>query len=313
MVRLSALGDVAILEPVVRQRAAQNPDVEFLLAAPPMLQPLFDGIPNLVYIPTKKDSSWRLYRQLKSFSPTVLADVHGVWRTWGLRLLFAFGGTRSCGIDKQRHSRKALLRAKGKDLSGLKPSWQRYDEVLTRAGCSGETRLLPARKTSRGTDCIRVGIAPFAQHKGKIYPLERMEQVVALLSQRGNVEVLLFGSKGESSILEGWAGKYPRVKSVAGKLKFGEELSLIEGLDVMVSMDSANMHFASCKGVRVVSVWGATHPAAGFYGFGQDADDAVMADLPCRPCSMFGKKPCRWGDYRCLAAIAPESIVAKIL
>ena len=42
------------------------------------------------------------------------------------------------------------------------------------------------------------------------------------------------------------------------------ELNLMSHLDVMLSMDSANMHLASLVNIPVVSVWGATHPYAGF-------------------------------------------------
>ena len=52
VVRLSALGDVAILEPVLRQRAAANPDVLFMVAGPPRLQPLFRGMGNVLYDPS---------------------------------------------------------------------------------------------------------------------------------------------------------------------------------------------------------------------------------------------------------------------
>ena len=90
------------------------------------------------------------------------------------------------------------------------------------------------------------------------------------------------------------------------------ELELMRGLDVMLSMDSANMHLASLVGTRVVSVWGATHPYAGFLGWGQRAEDCVQKDLPCRPCSIYGSKPCRYGDYRCLNSITPEEIVKAV-
>ena len=312
MLRLSALGDVAILEPVLRQRAAQCPDVEFLLAAPPMLQPLFVGIPNLTYIPTKKASSWQLFNQLRQYRPTAVADMHGVWRSWGVRALFLLSGVGGCGIRKERSKRKKLLRETDKDLTPLTPSWRRYDRVLQRV--VPELRNQPEPGSS-GRPSLRpsiVGVAPFAQHRGKIYPLDKMERVVALLSEKVS-RVLLFGSRQEKEVLEGWAAKYANVESVAGRYSFEEELGLISQLDVMLSMDSANMHFASCKGVRVVSVWGATHPAAGFYGYGQDPEDAVQIDLPCRPCSMFGNKPCRYGDYRCLVGICPEEIVSRIV
>ena len=83
-------------------------------------------------------------------------------------------------------------------------------------------------------------------------------------------------------------------------------------LDAMVSMDSANMHMASLVNCPVVSIWGATHPYAGFVGWGQKEENFVQLDMPCRPCSIYGSKPCLRGDYACLSGIAPEVIADKV-
>ena len=92
-----------------------------------------------------------------------------------------------------------------------------------------------------------------------------------------------------------------------------EELILMSHLDVMVSMDSANMHLASLVATPVVSVWGATHPYAGFMGWRQSEDNAVQLDMDCRPCSIYGNKPCIHGNYPCIKQIEPETIVARIV
>ena len=92
------------------------------------------------------------------------------------------------------------------------------------------------------------------------------------------------------------------------------ELILMSHLDVMVSMDSANMHLASLVNTPVVSIWGATHPYCGFMGYGQKAENALQIEnLECRPCSVFGNKPCLHGDYRCLIRITPEMVVQKVM
>ena len=112
--------------------------------------------------------------------------------------------------------------------------------------------------------------------------------------------------------MEQWAFQYPRVKSVVGRYSLDNELALISRLDVLLCMDSANMHFASLVDTKVISVWGATHPYAGFYGYHQDPKNAVQLDLPCRPCSVFGQKPCFRGDWACMTQITPEMVVKKV-
>jgi len=144
-----------------------------------------------------------------------------------------------------------------------------------------------------------VGVAPFAAKRGKQYPLERMERFVAERSTKEKI-YLFGGGAREVEILQGWANRYDNVECVAGKYKMEEELEIMRGLRLMVTMDSGNMHLASLVGTRVVSVWGATDPKCGFLGWGQKLEDCRMLDLSCRPCAVYGERGCRYGDYRCL-------------
>ena len=105
---------------------------------------------------------------------------------------------------------------------------------------------------------------------------------------------------------------YPQVVSVIGRMRLAQEMELISQLDVMVSMDSSGMHMASLVGVPVVSIWGATHPYAGFYGWGQDPKDAVQLDMWCRPCSIYGNKPCAFDEYPCMMNLRPQMVVEKV-
>ena len=345
VVRLSALGDVAILAPVVRRRAEANPDVLFTIAAPALLQPFFDGLDNVRYLPTKKAPSRQLYAHLAQVHPTMIADMHRINRIVGADLIFLLHGIPVHAIKKYHWARHRLVRSRHKILRPLISAEQRYEDVFDACGLKSlpqpqhqihskgeelsqrsasavKSNLMGTGNNSQSdfkseSDKIAyhaktIGIAPFSQHQGKIWPLEKMEALVSKLSQRSDCKLLLFGGKTEAAILQSWAERYPNVESLAGKYAFEEELKRIQHLDVMVSMDSANMHFASYYGVPVVSVWGATHPYAGFYGCGQNPEWAVQMDLPCRPCSAYGNKPCRFGDYRCMELITVEKVLETI-
>lgn len=314
VVRLSALGDVAILQPVLKCRAEQNRDVLFTVAAPGVLAPLFDGAENIKFVSvSKKQSAWAIFKRLSLIGPTAVADMHGVNKILWSDVLFILKGVRVCIINKDKWKRRRILRKKNKDLRPLKPSWKRYDEVFDRLGLKGRCDMGDLlQKKERTEDIIRVGVAPFAQHQGKVWPLEKMKTLIRMLSEAGDVEVSLFGGKEDAVILDSWASQYDRVTSKAGKGDFAEELKILGNQDVIVSMDSANMHFASCLGVPVVSIWGATHPMAGFYGWRQREEWAVQSSVPCRPCSMFGNKPCRRGDYKCLQDVTVDRVLTRI-
>jgi ADP-heptose:LPS heptosyltransferase len=158
-----------------------------------------------------------------------------------------------------------------------------------------------------------IGIAPFAKHRGKIYPVDEMEKVVEHLTKQPDTSLFFFGGgKYEEAVLSQWEYQWPNTYCVAGRGTLLLELELISRLDVLVCMDSANMHFASLTGTKAVSIWGATHPYAGFYDYRQPENLAVQVDLPCRPCSIYGNKPCHRNDYACLKQITPERIIEKI-
>lgn len=306
IIRFSALGDVAMLAPVVRAAAEQYPDVEFTMLSQQRFADLFAGMPrNLVFhgVDLKKQSLHEIVSGLGSFD--AVADMHSVIRSVYIRAALRLKGARVASIDKGRRDKRLLT--KGKIHQPLTHTTARYMTVLEALGLP---ITLPAEPVSQsGTG---IGIAPFAAHQGKIYPINRMERVVEMLSRTGERIVLFGGGKQEKTILEAWAAKYPNVESIAGRHSMAEELDIIRSLRLMVSMDSGNMHLASLVGTRVVSVWGATHPYAGFLGFGQSEADCIQRDLPCRPCSIYGNKPCLYKDYRCMD-ITPEEIVKRIL
>ena len=142
-----------------------------------------------------------------------------------------------------------------------------------------------------------------------------MRQVIGMVVGRfPSARLFLFGrGQEEERTFDKWCAEEPRCVNVSRHLEaMQQELILMSHLDLMLSMDSANMHLASIVGTPVVSIWGATHPAAGFMGWNQTAERAVQIDLPCRPCSIYGNKPCLRGDYACMKNIPPEQVVERM-
>lgn len=315
VIRLSALGDVAILAPVLKGVASANSGVLFTVAAPPLLEPLFGGMENVRFLGVKKrQPSWKIYRALKTVGADAVADLHQVNRVGrALGLLWADAllhgrWMRVSRLCKGRWSRFLMVRHWSR--KPRRTQAERYGDVFRRLGLAVPPDEVSACWTVAPSKSATVGFAPFAQHRGKVWPMDRARRLVELLVEAG-CRVVLFGSAEEAGVLEGWCGE--RVVSLAGKKCFAEELDAIRSVAVMVSMDSANMHFASALGVPVVSVWGATHPDFGFYGYRQARENAVCAGLACQPCSAYGAKACRWGDYRCLNAVAAEEVAGRVL
>lgn len=332
VIRLSAIGDVAMTIPVIYSVARENPNDSFVVLTQAFLIPLFMNRPANVEVTgistTGPEKSFRgLFRFAWAFSKydfDFVLDLHNVIRTMIIRTIFRLKGKKVYVVDKARKERKHLTARKNKVLKPIRLVTDRYADVFKSAGLA-YTETFESLFEECPADCTIVselagkkkgkwiGIAPFAKHRGKIYPLDEMERVVAELSKNEEYVLFLLGGKGyEEAVLEQWSFQYPRVKTIVGRYSLDKELALINALDVLLCMDSANMHFASLVGTRVVSVWGATHPYAGFYGYHQKADDAIQLELDCRPCSIYGEKTCFRGDWACMTQLPPEQIVAKV-
>lgn len=331
IIRFSALGDVALSVPVVHCLASQHPDLRITVLTKQACTALFDWMPGNVEtigVDLKKVKGVAglesLYGQLRKRRFDAVADLHDVLRTKYLRTRFRMSGTQVAVIDKGRREKKALI-GHAHNQPSLPHTTERYADVFRTLGYSihpGYERAFDPRhehfapvdkRVGRKMQGERwVGIAPFAAHQGKVYPLEQMHEVCRQLAALG-CRVFLFGAgRTEQDILESWTE--PHVESVCGQLGgLHNEMLLMSRLDCMIAMDSANMHIASLVGIPVVSIWGATHPSAGFTPWHQPSTLIIQRDdLDCRPCSVYGNKPCRFGDCRCLTGIVPERIVRRV-
>ena len=340
IIRFSALGDVAMLVPIVWTLAQQYPALRITVLSRPMMRPLFDDLaPNVNFMAADLKQEYHgmkglnaLYRRLVAKQPTHIADMHSVLRSEYLRMRFNLGRYRVAHIDKHRSQRRLLVAPEPrKQLKPLPTAFQNYQEVLSKLGFpidlqahhfssifppeGGNLNLLPKAIGPKRQWEQWIGVAPFAAHRGKVYPPERMRRTVQLLCQRyPQARIFLFGrGHQEEDIFGQWTHDMPQCLYAGQHLEtIYQELILMSHLDVMLSMDSANQHLASLTATPVVTVWGATHHYAGFMGWNQDESHIVALNLPCRPCSIYGRKPCLRGDYACMEGITPEMIIERI-
>ncbi len=321
LLRFSALGDILMTVPVVDALARQYPETTITVVSRAFVGSIFRRLPsNVNFIGVSLDrykgvaGLARLVGELcEKTHPTHVCDLHDVLRTKIMRPMFRLRGIPTSHIVKDRKARKAFVSQR--PLTQQETSFERYAKALESAGFPVQLdfsmRLCRAVRKEK-TDSLRVGIAPFAAHATKIYPLGRMEQLVSRLSQRG-ARVYLFGAgAGEEAVTRDWASRYENVESVVGTLPdMAAEMELMASLDVVLAMDSSNMHLAALTSTRLLSVWGATHPKGGFLPWGRDESCCVQRRLDCRPCSIYGAKPCKFGDCRCMD-IPVEEILNRI-
>ncbi|MCX7551351.1 glycosyltransferase family 9 protein [Xanthomarina sp. F2636L] len=326
VIRLSAMGDVAMTIPVLRAFTTQYPDIKLTILTREFFAPFFRDLENITVFSAdlkgKHKGVFGLYnlsKELKNLNIDAVADLHNVLRTNILKVFIL--GKPFVQIDKGRAEKKALV--SGKNFQQLKSTHERYADVFRKLGFpldltnpSFPKRVALNSKLQNivGTDTKKwLGIAPFAAHESKMYPLDLMEQVIETLSEYYKI-LLLGGGKKEVDILDGFQNKYKNVINLAGKLSLNEELDVISNLDIMLSMDSGNAHMAAMIGVKVITIWGVTHPFAGFAPFNQPEDFALLSNreqFPLIPTSIYGNKFPE-GYEEASKSIAPNTIIKKI-
>ena len=326
LIRFSAMGDVAMTVPVLSALNEKYPQLKVTVLTRGFFKPLFEGLNNVeVFSADLKGRHkgllglYKLSKELKLLGFDTVADLHNVLRSKILKFFFA--GKKVEHIDKGRVEKKALIA--GKIFKQIKTTHQRYADVFEKLGYPIDLakpkfpskRIIPKEISELvKQDYSMVGIAPFAAHKGKMYPLDKMEKAIEQLSKQNQI-FLFGGGKNEIQILNEISAKYENVVSVAGKLSFMEELNLISNLDVMLSMDSGNAHLAAMFGIKVITIWGVTHPFAGFAPFNQSEYNILLADreqYPLIPTSIYGNRyPKEYED--CAGSVSVKKVVEKII
>ena len=327
--RFSSMGDVAMLVPVLRCLYAQNQKIQVTLVTQKRFSPIFKEFielqiisPDFIGKHKGLKGLYRLYRELKQIKPHRIADIHQNLRSRILGFFFRLSFTRIKVIDKGYTERKRLTRPTKKTMKPLTPQHFRYVEVFSRLGFAldvdkHEFPIKPGLPKSSleidlPSDRKWIGIAPFAAHPGKIYPLDLMQKVVGYLQKQHTVFLFGHGSK-EAAQIHVWAKAYPQVIPHALEMSFSDQLNLIANLDVMISMDSANGHLAANFGVPVITLWGMTHPFLGFSAFGQNNHLLVDRDkFPKVPTSPYGKLVPKGYDDA-MRTITPEDVIAMVL
>lgn len=332
IIRLSAMGDVAMTVPVLRAFSMQCPEVKITVVSRPFFKPFFDGIPNLEFFSIdlkKKHKGFigllKLFTEIRKLQIDYVADLHNVLRSKILRSLFLLSGKKVSATNKGRAAKKELTRSENKVFKPVKSMFDNHLETFAKLGFEIDLNnpKFPNKailseeliNTISFSSEKNIGIAPFAQYDSKVYPLDLMQKVIDGLAIKSKQNIYLFGGgEKEIKLLNQLKNNHKNVIVLAGKLSLNEELEIISNLDVMLSMDSGNAHIAAMLGVKVITLWGATHPYAGFKPFNQPDEYCITSnreEYPLLPTSIYGNKKIE-GYEKVMRTILPKTVIAKI-
>lgn len=331
------MGDVALMTPALVAIAAAYPNVQITVVTRGNFAPFFYNIPNVnvIGINLKKYKGfmglYKLFHELNILGPyQSVIDLHASVRSRMISLFFRLKGVKVFKIIKGRREKLQHIRRYKKKLKQLPHTVERYLSVFRKAGFDAPIRKGPWINVdgdakiyakdyfkSIGIDKkegLWIGVAPFAGHKLKEWPFYKIENLIPMiLEEFSEATIFLFGSKEETTILEQLRKDSNRVFIVTGgKLGIRGELGIMEKLDIMVGMDSSNVHIAALLKKPVIGIYGTTHPLSGFGPFAQEDTGVLQVDLPCRPCSIYGNTTCYRKDFACMEMINPQDVIRRI-
>ena len=335
VIRFSALGDILILLPLLKKLQREHEGLEITMVSRPYLAPLFVK-QGLGFFAADIDKKYRglpglnrlasaLRRELK---PELIIDQHQVLRTQILGAHFKLSRVPFFQIRKDRPGRKALTAYPDKRFAPLTPVYEQYRQTFAKAGFTFS--FDPARDAQityaldpatqkfwqENKSELNIAVAPLAKHDTKIWPLEKQAELWRGWEDASGLKLWFLGGPAERQVLEDLARNCGQDYVVlAGRFKLDQEMALLAQMNAALTMDSSNMHLAALSGIPVVSVWGSTHPYAGFAPYGANEKGRVQIpheELDCRPCSIFGAKPCFRGDHACMQWISPQQVAEKL-
>lgn len=326
IIRLSALGDVAMTLPALYSAADDHPGDQFVLVTQYFMSRLVIDPPlNLTTLPFLQDhdgtslGTISFTKKLHHLYPdAVVVDLNNTLRTKSIGLALKAMGHKLFSLSVPKRERRRLLAARKEAIVPPELYLPRMTDLYVLTLKKADINMLSKGRLVIGrTSCptrVSIGIAPHAQYKGKMILEEQIIELIDGLAERfPDSDLILYGAAGtEARKNRKLVQLRPDTVRLTSAQGLAEEVEEIAQLDCMVSMDSANQHIAAMVGTPVISIWGATHPAAGYIPFRTPLANCIGVDIECRPCSILGNKSCHRGDYACLHHLSVPTIIEAI-
>jgi ADP-heptose:LPS heptosyltransferase len=212
--------------------------------------------------------------------------------------------------------------------NGIYYFYDQIAEIFGTAPVSEEACTATFRKqleaSSADDSQLRLAIAPTCSGLSGERMLEPTEWLDILGSRLPKVsgrvvEVHLFGGASDKTYLDklkdlllGRLGAQVAVSNHAGKTKLEESVRMLSGMNEVLCIDSALLHFSRLLGLRTISYWGPTDPRVLARPRQGDLDEIHYVKLPCSPCIHVSHQPPCKGMNICMRLAANPSAAVPL-
>jgi ADP-heptose:LPS heptosyltransferase len=321
IVRLSSLGDIVILTPLIRSLRQKYPgaEIDFLIKQEFQAVVLYNPFLNkVITYDTKTGFSGfvNLARQLAARNYDLILDMHTNLRS---RLLQVIRRRPLLRYKKPRLARFLLfycwLDLFAPDFNLLSA----YYQVVAPLGIKPAPHLSPeiflpeeVAKVAQNI-LIRhrilsdyVVILPIATWPNKLYPLAKYRAVANQIKQELGLEVVWLGGRLDAQ-LQRLKQKPAAGAVIAGETTLLEALAILKNARAVIGNDTGLTYAAEALGVPIVLILG---PTARQTGAGAYRSESIVLErqLWCRPCSQKGDRSCYRTRRHCLELIEVSEV-----
>jgi ADP-heptose:LPS heptosyltransferase len=325
LIRLTALGDVILVEPVARALKEHFDGVTVDLVTEVKAAPLMStatSIDRVVpYDRRGQDAGWtgigRVHKRLGSTKYDLIIDLQGKLRT---RILARRVSAKKRIRFQKRSFWGGLMSLLGleRPLTGVH-AVDLYLELLGTLDIEPRAQArpklaLPKPKPSEG---LHIGLSAGTTHSTKQWPATHFAALAqGLAAQRSQVKFTLFGGPKDREILAKIRAEYTGDNMTdldTTGLSVEAMSEVIASLDLFVGVDSGPTHIAAALDVPVVALFGPTSPTR--WGPRGTPHEAVSLAPSCSPCSNVGAATCPDAkrQHECMRNLKPESVQSAVL
>jgi heptosyltransferase-2 len=313
IIRLSAIGDIILTTPLIRQLRAAYPHSKIDFLTKPAFKSLLVNSPHLDHVYTLD--------QYIQASYDYVIDLQNNFKS---RKLSAGLSHKTYQYRKENWRKFLLVHFKFNVLKECFPVAERYKKELKDLnikdddkGCelflSDQDRGFASENLS--TEFKYLAVCFGATHFTKRYPLERFISVLKLILVENNINLVLLGGKDEkcaaSEIMQALDNPL-RVHDYTGKTSLMQSAALLQTCDCILTNDTGLMHMASSFEKNIVAIFGSSVQAFGFAPYRTPAMIMEVDGLKCRPCSHIGRSKCPKKHFKCMLDIQPTQVVSAV-
>lgn len=317
------MGDLVFTTPLLASLRARFPQARICWLVRKELAPLLEEDPDLDEViawtpPTGRGwiSHWRALReQLKPYCFDWVIDAQGLLKS---RIVASAAGGWRVGFDSKEPARwlmhERLPKQGDNRLIGSEYRW--LAEQLTDQPSQPPRLRISERARSEVTEYSQnlglqtrpIIVCPFTTRPQKHWPEEYWPPLIAGLTERFNVPVLMMGGPADRAAAAriqtqlGDAGG--RLINLVGQTAIRDTAAWVAQARLLIGVDTGLTHMGAALARPTIALFGSTCP----YTDGARGPLKVMYEgLSCAPCR---RRPSCDGAFTCLRLLTPERVLA---